>query len=371
MADHAGVAGAACQVDGLKGFGERTDLVHLDQDRVGRGAVDALLQTLGVGDEQVVTHQLHLAAEAFGQQLPAIPVVFGQAVFDRNDREFLHQLLELAHHLGAGVAAAIEGITAVLEEFGAGHVQGQGDLFAGLVARFADRFHQDFAGFHIAQIRREAAFIAHGGAHALVAEQFLECVEHLGAHPQCFAEARSAVGDQHEFLEVQAVGGMGATVDHVHQRHRQQVGHRAAEIAVEGNAQPVGSSAGGGHAHRQDRVGSQVGFVVASIQLQHRGVHSRLIQCGKATEGWCDPLFDVIHGLAHALAHVAVAAITQLVGFVGTGAGTTGNDGPSHGTSFEQHLGFNRWVAAGIEHLSGHDGVDDEVEGIDHVGTHA
>mgnify|MGYP000364786789 CR=1 FL=1 len=36
--------------------------------------VDALLQTLGVGDEQVVTHQLHLAAEAFGQQLPAIPV---------------------------------------------------------------------------------------------------------------------------------------------------------------------------------------------------------------------------------------------------------------------------------------------------------
>ena len=280
-------------------------------------------------------------------------------------------MFQLAHHLGAGVVAAIEGITAVLEEFGAGHIQCQGDMFAGLVARLADRLHQDFAGFHVAQIRREAAFIAHGGAHAPVAEQFLQRVEHLGAHAQRLTEARSPVGDEHELLEIEAVSGMGATVDNVHQRHRQQVGHGPAEVAVKRNAQPVGGGAGGGHAHRQDRVGPQVGFVVAPIQLLHRGVHSPLIQGGKAAEGRCDPLFDVIHGLANALSHVSVAAITQFVGFVGAGAGTTGNDGPSHGTGFEQHLGFNRGVATGIEHFSGHDGVDDEVEGIDHVGTDA
>jgi hypothetical protein len=33
VADHAGVAGATCQVDGLQCFSKGTDLVHLDQDR--------------------------------------------------------------------------------------------------------------------------------------------------------------------------------------------------------------------------------------------------------------------------------------------------------------------------------------------------
>jgi len=56
------------------------------------------------------------------------------------------------------------------------------------------------------------------------------------------------------------------------------------------------------------------------------------------------------------------------MGLVGTGAGATGHNRPAHGTTFEQHFCFNGWIAAGIEHLSGHDGVDDEVERIDHVG---
>ena len=40
------------------------------------------LQALGVGDEQVVADQLHLAAQLAGQLLPAVPVVLGQAVLD-------------------------------------------------------------------------------------------------------------------------------------------------------------------------------------------------------------------------------------------------------------------------------------------------
>ena len=74
------------------------------------------------------------------------------------------------------------------------------------------------------------------------------------------------------------------------------------------------------------------------------------------------------NSLADAFAHVTVAAVPQLMGLVGTGAGATGNDGSTHGTTFEQHFCFNSGVAAGIEHLTGNDGVDDEVERIDHVG---
>ncbi|CAI8151492.1 MAG: Uncharacterised protein [Synechococcus sp. CC9902] len=70
-------------------------------------------------------------------------------------------MLELAHHLGTVVAAPIEGIATVLEEFGAGHVQSQRNLFAWLVAGLGDRLHQDFTGLNVAQVGSETTFIAH------------------------------------------------------------------------------------------------------------------------------------------------------------------------------------------------------------------
>ena len=56
MAHDAGVTGLLGGLDGLERLGERTDLVDLDQDRVGGTQLDALLEALGVGDEQVVDH---------------------------------------------------------------------------------------------------------------------------------------------------------------------------------------------------------------------------------------------------------------------------------------------------------------------------
>ena len=235
MADHAGVAGPAGQVDRLQGFGEGADLVDLDQDRVGDALVDAPLQAGAVGHKQIVAHQLHGFAEALGEQAPALPVVFGQAVLNRDDRVAAHQLGELVDHFGAGVAAAAEGVAAILVKLRAGHIEGQGDLVAGAVARLLDRLDQQFASGVVAgQIRRKSALIAHGGGEALGGEQALEGVEHLGAHAQGFTEAAGAVGHKHEFLEIQVVGGVGAAVDHVHQRHRQQGGHGAAQVAVKG-----------------------------------------------------------------------------------------------------------------------------------------
>ena len=74
------------------------------------------------------------------------------------------------------------------------------------------------------------------------------------------------------------------------------------------------------------------------------------------------------HRLADALAHVTVAAVPQFMGLMGAGAGAAWNNGPTHGATFKHHLRLNGWIAAGIEYLSGHDGVDDEVERVDHGG---
>ena len=63
--------------------------------------VDALLEPLGVGDEQVVADDLHPVADRRGQRRPALPIVFGQRVFDRHQRVGVEQLgVELRHLLG-------------------------------------------------------------------------------------------------------------------------------------------------------------------------------------------------------------------------------------------------------------------------------
>ncbi len=64
VAGDAGVAVAVGQLDRVDRLGQRADLVDLDQDAVGDALVDAALQPLGVGDEQVVADQLALARRA-------------------------------------------------------------------------------------------------------------------------------------------------------------------------------------------------------------------------------------------------------------------------------------------------------------------
>jgi hypothetical protein len=61
------VAVAHREVDRLEGLAERADLVHLDEDRVGALLLEALLQELLVGDEEVVADELDLVAELGGE----------------------------------------------------------------------------------------------------------------------------------------------------------------------------------------------------------------------------------------------------------------------------------------------------------------
>ena len=90
--------GIACTVghfDGVERLGERTDLVYLDEDRVGAAHFDTLLQEFDVRYEEVVADKLALAAELCGEQLPAFPVVLRHTVLDRVDGIFGNQALEV------------------------------------------------------------------------------------------------------------------------------------------------------------------------------------------------------------------------------------------------------------------------------------
>src|ERR1700733_13900410 len=85
MADHRRVAGASGHLHAVDCFGQRADLVYLDQDAVGDSLFDPLLKALHVGHEDVVSNELALGLESIREQLPTFPVVFGTAILDRAD----------------------------------------------------------------------------------------------------------------------------------------------------------------------------------------------------------------------------------------------------------------------------------------------
>ena len=99
MRDDRGVSIAAGKINGVERFTHRADLVDLDQDCVGNALVDTLLQELYVCDKQVVPNQLNLATDFFRKIRPAFPIIFGQAIFQRNNRIIIRPLRPEAHHV--------------------------------------------------------------------------------------------------------------------------------------------------------------------------------------------------------------------------------------------------------------------------------
>ena len=175
-----------CQRDSVEGLGQGADLVHLHQQCVGRTAVDAVFEALGVGDEEVVADQLDLVADRFGEGNPAVPVILGQGVLDGDHRELGDQCRVEVGHLGSSVGLALEGVTRSLGvELGGRHVQGQSHIGAELEAGLADGLTdelQSCAG--TGHVGGEAALVAQPGGKALGLEHGLEGVVHLGAPAQ-------------------------------------------------------------------------------------------------------------------------------------------------------------------------------------------
>ena len=148
-----------------------------------------------VRDEQVVADELDPVAEPTGELGPAGPVVLGQAVLDRDDREpvrpvgpeidelaglerpaFLRE--DVARH--AAIAAA-----ALLDQLARRGVERDREVLARPVAGPLDRpeDHLD-RGLVRGEARREAALVALAGRVAVLVEDRPERGEDLGAGPE-------------------------------------------------------------------------------------------------------------------------------------------------------------------------------------------
>ena len=213
-------------------------------------------------------------------RMPSRPVVLGHAVLDADDRVVAHQGGEAgrrsrrAEHL----AFAGEVVVAVAVELRGGAVERQADLAAGLVAGLLDRLEDQLErlagagrlGRSRPRRRPRSAGPACRAARAA----------HGRSRPgaQRLAKALEAARHDHAFLDVEAVVGVRAAVDDVHQRGRQDQAARAGrQVAVQRQAGRARAGVGGGERDREQRVGAERGFVVAAVELDeaHRSPPAR------------------------------------------------------------------------------------------------
>ncbi len=257
----------------------------------------------------------------------------------------------------------LEHVGAVLEDLAGRRVEGDEDVGAGLVAGRLDpgedRLQRRLVGV---EVRREAALVADGGREPLRGEALLQRVEDLGAHPQALREARRAGRHDHELLEVDRVVGVGAAVEHVHHRHRQQRRLAAAvelgQVAVERLAGVGRGGLGRGQRDAEDRVGAQPALVGRAVELDHRLVEGALLGGACARQRRGDLAVDVGDRARDALAGPGVAAVAQLDRLELAGRGARGHRREAARAGLERHLDLDRRVAARVEDLAGVDGGD-------------
>ena len=224
---------------------------------------------------------------AVGEGVPAVPVVLGHAVLDRHDRVAVDQAGPELHHLAGAEHLVLAGqvVGAVAVQLAGRRVEGDGDLLPRREAGGLDRLDQDRHGVLVAgQVRREAALVTHGRRQATVVQQAAQRVVRLGAPAQGLREARRADRHHHELLQVDRVVGVHPAVHHVHHRHRQHVGVRSADVAVERHVELVGGRLGHGEAHPEDGVGPETRLVVGAVEIAQQRVDRPLTEAVVALE---------------------------------------------------------------------------------------
>ncbi len=114
----------------------------------------------------------------------------------------------------------------------------------------------------------------------------------------------SADRNDHELLEVDRVVGMGAAIDDVHHRNRQDMGVRTADIAVQRQTGGLGGSLGDGERHAEDGVGAEARLVRRTIELDHQVVDLDLVFGIMTADRIIDLAIDRFDGLFNALAEI-------------------------------------------------------------------
>ena len=352
-------------LDGVERLGQRTDLVHLDQDRVGAAHFDTLLQEVHIGHEQVVAHELALAADLLGEHLPTVPVVLRHTVLDRVDGVFGNQSLQVLYLLLRRTLRTLLAfelgvvVNAVLVELRRSAVHADRHvaalfLAAGLVTRHLDGL-DDRLDSVLGAVQRgsEAALVTDSRREVAVVKHFLQVVEHLGAHADSLLEGGGTHGTDHELLERDRSVRVRTAVDDVHHRNGQRLGVCSADIAIKRHAEVVGGSAGHGQRHAENGVSTQLRLGLRAVEGYHGLVDAHLIGHVHADNGGSDHLVYVLDGVQNALAQItALVAVTKFEGLVLARRCAARNGCAAECAGYGTYFDLDGRIASRVEDLS-------------------
>src|ERR1700759_3230635 len=124
------------QLNRFEGLSHSTNLVDLDQDRVGNAILNSLLQPLNVSDKKIIAHQLNAVAGLLRKRAPAFPIILSQTIFNRDDRILPRPIIPEARHLFARklpLVALLEDVLllVLVVELARGRIKRQSNLLTG------------------------------------------------------------------------------------------------------------------------------------------------------------------------------------------------------------------------------------------------
>ncbi len=182
---------------------------------------------------------------------------------------------------------------------------------------------------------------------------------HLGAPAQRLLEVGRTDRRDHELLDIDPGVGVRPAVEDVHHRHGQDVGIRAADVAEQRQTRRLGGGFRHRERHTQNRVGAQPRLVRCAVEVQQGLIDQSLVVGAQPDDRGGDLVEHGLHGLVHALAAVAAAAVAQFNRLVFSRRGAGRHRGPGERAVDQGQLDLDRRVAAGIEDLASSDLLDD------------
>ena len=172
------------------------------------------------------------------------------------------------------------------------------------------------------QVRRKATLIPDACDVPVLFQNFLQSVEDFRTDAQTVVIGLCTGRHDHEFLNIQIIGGMGTTVQDVHHGQRQGFGVDAAQIFVEGQTQIDRGCTGAGHGDAKHGIGTQVGLGFCTVKVKKRCIDAHLLQAVFSNKGLCDLFIDMFDRFEHTFAVEAIFTIAHFKRFTTSCGGT-------------------------------------------------
>ena len=332
MGDHDTPASGEGVLGGLDRLGKGTDLVDLQEKGVARLELDGLLDADWVGDSQVITDNLSIVL--LGEVRPGLPVILGEWVLDGDNWVLGGQIGVHLGELLVGDPLALVRLWVLevqvvlllvdLVELGRGDIHGDvhASLVAGSLDGIGDELKSLLSGLNIWSDTTLVTDVA-GGLSVTLLGEGLEGLVDLSSPAHGLSESWGGGWDDHELLESETSTSVGTAVQDVHEWDWENVwllgASEVRDVGVEWDVLLSGTGLSDGKGDTEDGVGTKLGLVWGSIELDEEVINGLLVLDVNALldESWADNLVDVLDSLEDTLSSpLGLVSVTELASLV-------------------------------------------------------